>query len=157
MSTPHRDLIADQLALRDLLHRYADAVTRRDSAEVASLFTEDAEWLVGGYGQPSGQREIAAFLDGLLEDWTTIVHALLSGRVHLHPTEHDRATGRWYISEFGKRADGSDVCFAGVYHDDYARVGGLWRFARRRYDSLFRRVGQEVTTSPFPSDAPPFH
>ena len=156
MSDVAYDPVVEELALRDLVARYADAVSRQDSAAVADTFAVDGVWSVGGYGEPRGHAEIAAFLDGLLDNWEVIVHALLSGRVHLDPTNHERATGRWYISEFGRRSDGTEVFFAGVYHDEYARVGGLWRFARRRYDSMFRRVGDTLTTSPFPEDAPAF-
>jgi len=151
-----RDPVVEELALRDLVARYADAVSRQDSATVAACFAADGVWSVGGYGEPAGHAEIAAFLDGLLDSWEVIVHALLSGRVHLDPTDHDRATGRWYISEFGRRSDATEVFFAGVYHDEYVREAGLWRFARRRYDSMFRRVGDDLTTSPFPPDAPAF-
>lgn len=143
-----------RLEVHDLLHHYADAVCRKASQEVAVLFTSDGVWQVGGYGQPSGHAEIAAFLDGLLEQWDTIVHALLSYRVHLDGGDPDRATGRCYISEFGRRTDGTEVRFAGVYHDEYRREAGAWRFARRRYDSMFRRVGDDLSTSPFPPDAP---
>ena len=152
MSVVPYDPVTEELALRDLVHRYADAVSRCDSEAVAQCFTADGVWDVRGHGESQGRAEIAAFLDGLLDGWTTIVHALLSGRVHLDPTDHDRATGRWYIAEFGQRADGTEVHFAGVYHDEYVRDAGRWRFARRRYDSMFRRVGDELTTSPFPAD-----
>ena len=156
MTIGQPDPVAEELLLRDLVNRYADAVCRQDSSGVAALFAADGVWQVGGYGEPAGHEKIAAFLDGLLASWATIVHALLSGRIHLDPVDHDRATGRWYISEFGQRTDGTEVFFAGVYHDEYVRDGGLWRFARRRYDSMFRRVGADLTTSPFPADAPPF-
>ena len=36
-------------------------------------------------------------------------------------------------------------------HDEYVRVAGGWRFARRRYDGMFARIGDQVTTTPFPS------
>lgn len=127
-----------------LLHRincYADAVTRQDVGSVARLFTADGEWIVAGYGDHRGHEAIAAFLAGLLEGWDVIVHALLSGRIHPAGADRpdpDRATGRWYISEFGRRADGTEVFFAGVYDDDYVLDAGVWRFARRRYGSLFR-------------------
>ena len=78
------------------------------------------------------------------------MHALLSGTVTLDAADPFRATGRWYISEFGQMQSGDEVFFAGVYHDEYTRDGGVWRFARRRYDSLFRRTGAGVATSPFP-------
>jgi hypothetical protein len=51
-------------------------------------------------------------------------------------------------------SDGTDFAASGVYHDQYVRDAGTWRFARRRYDSLLRRMGDAVTTSPFPPDAP---
>lgn len=156
MSEVPRDPVVEELALRDLVHRYADAVCRRDVAAVADCFTADGVWTVSGYGEPCGRDAIAAFLDGLLESWEVIVHALLSGRVHLHPTDQERATGRWYISEFGRRTDGAELSFVGVYHDEYAREGGRWHFRTRRYDSMFRRVGDAVDTSPFPVDAPAF-
>jgi ketosteroid isomerase-like protein len=154
MSAAPHDPVADELALRNLVNHYADAVSRQDAAGVALLFSADGEWEVIGHGHPKGRDEIAAFLSGLVTGWETIVHALLSGRVHLDPTDHDRASGRWYISEFGRRVDGTEVFFSGVYHDEYARDAGIWRFARRRYDSMFRRVGSTVTTSPFPADVP---
>ncbi|MFA5883039.1 MAG: nuclear transport factor 2 family protein [Acidimicrobiia bacterium] len=154
MTLAHPDPVSEELAVRDLVNRYADAVCRQDAAAVAELFTAGGKWIVTGYGRPEGHAEIAAFLDGLLEHWASIVHALLSGRVHLDPTDPDRATGRWYISEFGRQADGTEVLFAGVYHDEYVRDAGIWRFGRRRYDSMFRRVGDTLTTSPFPADAP---
>lgn len=156
MSDTAYDPVTEELALRDLVACYADAVSRQDSAAVGECFALDGAWTVGGHGEPRGRDEIVAFLDGLLDSWDVIVHALLSGRVHLDPTDHDRATGRWYISEFGRRTDGTEVFFAGVYHDEYARDGGLWCFARRRYDSMFRRVGAQLGTSPFPTDAPTF-
>ena len=156
MTLAHPDPVTEELAVRDLVQRYADAICRQDAGAVADLFTPDGEWTVSGDGRPTGRAEITAFLDGLLESWATIVHALLSGRVHLDPTDPDRATGRWYISEFGQQANGTEVFFAGVYHDAYVRDAGIWRFARRRYDSMFRRVGETLTTSPFPADAPAF-
>jgi hypothetical protein len=83
----------------------------------------------------------------LLERWSVIFHAVHSGRVHL---DGDRATGRWYISEFGQLRDGTEVRFAGVYHDEYARTGDGWRFTRRRYDGMFARTGAQVRVTPFP-------
>jgi ketosteroid isomerase-like protein len=155
MSKAPRDPVAEEFALRDLVARYADAVTRQDTRAVAELFTADGEWIVTGHGEPRGHDEIAAFLDGLLGNWNGIVHALLSGRVHLDPADPDRATGRWYISEFGEVSGGDEVFFAGVYHDVYVRDEGLWRFARRQYNSLFRRTGADVATTPFPEVAFP--
>lgn len=142
--------MSDDQALRDLVAAYADAVTRMDSRAVADLFTADGAWIVTGHGEPRGRAEIAAFLDRLLGTWNGIVHALLSGRVHVDATDPLRATGRWYISEFGQLQSGEEVFFAGVYHDHYVRDMGIWRFSRRQYNSLFRRTSAGITTTPFP-------
>jgi len=149
-----RDAVADELAIRDLVNRYADAASRRDPVGVADTFTADGEWVSAPIGHPRGRDELRAFFGGLLEGWNLFLQGVLSGRVHLDPTEHDRAAGRWYIWEIGQLSDGTDFASSGVYHDEYVRDAGTWRFARRRYDSLLRRMGDTVTTSPFPSDAP---
>ena len=145
----------DEQAIRALIHEYASRLDDGDLDGVADLFTADGEWIVAGHGEPRGRTEIVAFLEGLLGNWNGIVHALLSGVIHLDPADHDRATGRWYISEFGQLESGAEVFFAGVYHDTYARDVGIWRFARREYHSLFRRTGEGVATSPFPGVAFP--
>jgi ketosteroid isomerase-like protein len=150
VSNVARDRVGDELALRNLVARYADAVTRMEADALRELFTPDGHWIVTGHGEPRGHDEIVAFLEGLLANWNGIVHALLSGTVTLDTTDPFRATGRWYISEFGQMKSGDEVFFAGVYHDEYQRDAGVWRFARRRYDSLFRRAGGSVATSPFP-------
>lgn len=150
-----RDAVADELAIRDLVNRHADATSRLDAAGVAENFTEDAEWLatqIGAGGR--GRDDLRALFAKLLQGWNVLIQGLLSGHVRLDPAEPDRATGRWYIYEFGQRADGSNFLSSGVYHDEYVREGEAWRFARRRYDSMYSRRGDAVTTSPFPADAP---
>jgi ketosteroid isomerase-like protein len=149
------DPVAVELAIRDLVHRYADAVCRMDVDAVAACFVPDGVWTVTGHGEPRGREEIAGFLAGLLGGWSVIVHALLSGRVALGEPGSGTATGRWYISEFGLRSDGTELRFAGVYHDVYAHGPDGWRFGRRRYDSMFRAVGTEVAGSPFPAITDP--
>jgi uncharacterized protein (TIGR02246 family) len=139
--------VADQLAIRDLLADFADAVNRMSPDDLRRLFTPDGEWIVTGWGEHRGHDDIVDFLAGLLERWEVIFHALHSGRVRL---EGSRATGRWYLTEFGKLKDGTEVRFAGVYHDEYVRVADGWRFARRRYDGMFSRIGGELNVTPFP-------
>ncbi|HZP30997.1 MAG TPA: nuclear transport factor 2 family protein [Acidimicrobiia bacterium] len=145
--------LSAQLAIRDLLGAFADAVNRMRPDDLRPLFTDDGEWVVTGFGHPRGHDAIVAFLDDLLVKWAMIFHAIHSGRVTL---AGDRATGEWYISEFGQLRDGTEVRIAGVYHDDYACGGdGRWRFARRRYDGMFSRFGRELKVRPYPADLLP--
>jgi hypothetical protein len=41
---------ADEVALRALVHRYADAASRRDPDGVADTFTAESEWTAEGLG-----------------------------------------------------------------------------------------------------------
>jgi len=145
--------LADQLAIRDLLAAFADAVNRMRPDELRAIFTDDARWVVTGFGEPQGPDAIAALLDDLLVKWAMIFHAIHSGQVTL---DGDRAQGEWYISEFGQLNDGTEVRIAGVYHDEYVRGDdGRWRFALRRYDGMFSRWGADLKVTPYPADLLP--
>jgi hypothetical protein len=141
--------LADNLAIRDLLAEYADAVTRMSPEDLRGVFTDDAAWEVTGYGEHYGHDAIVAFLGGLLTHWQGIVHIVHHGRVHFD--DADNATGCWIISEQGV-LDGEGVRFTGVYHDRYTRAGGGWRFSHRRYDGLVTTRASGTTVRPWPAD-----
>jgi hypothetical protein len=155
VATPEE--LSDQLAIRDLLAGFAEAVNRMAPDELRPLFTADGEWVVTGWGEPRGHDAIVALLEGLLVKWAMIFHAVHSGRVELAVDgSRDRATGQWFISEFGQLLDGTEVRIAGVYHDDYERgADGAWRFARRRYDGMFSRLGDKLKVTRYPADLMP--
>lgn len=149
-----RDKVADELEIRDLVHRYADATSRRDSAGVASVFTSDAEWISAALGQFHGREVLESFFTQMLGDWNAFIQALLSGVVVLDATEPDRARGRWFVQETGQRSEGANLIVSGVYHDEYVRDAGAWRISRRQYDPLLVRTDDDVTPLPYPTDAP---
>jgi ketosteroid isomerase-like protein len=144
--------VADEVAIRALVHRYADAASRRDPAGVADTFTADGEWTAEGLGLHRGRPAVAAFFTTMLEGWNAFLQGLLSGCVDLDADAPDRATGRWFVQEIGQREDGSNLRVAGVYHDEYLRDAGVWRISRRRYDPLLLEVDGAVTALPFPTD-----
>jgi ketosteroid isomerase-like protein len=141
----------DEIEIRALVHRYADAASRGDPVGVADVFTEDGEWRAEALGVHQGRAAVEAFFATMLEGWTAFLQGLLSGCVELDPAAPDRATGRWFVQEIGQQADGTNLCVAGVYHDEYVRGACGWRISRRRYDPLLVDVDGEVTALPFPS------
>jgi uncharacterized protein (TIGR02246 family) len=149
-----RNNVADELEIRDLVHRYADASSRRDPASVASVFTSDCEWHSPAMGTHEGQDAVASFFATMLEDWNAFIQGLLSGVVFLDPADPDRATGRWFVEETGQQTSGANLTVSGVYHDEYKRDAGTWRISRRRYDPLLLRADDTVTALPFPTDVP---
>jgi len=147
------DPVADELAIRDLVHRYADAASRRDAGGVARTFSAEGEWQAVRFGRHRGDA-LEPFFTRMLDGWNGFVQALLSGRVVLDGRDPDRAQGRWYVQEIGQRSEGTWFDVAGVYHDEYVRGADGWRIAWRRYDPLLSRTDGVVTATPFPTDVP---
>ena len=144
--------IADELEIRSLVHRYADAASRRDPLGVASTFTDDGEWHAPELGGHNGRAAMVTFFTSMLDGWNVFLQGLQSGVVVLDTADADRATGRWFVQEVGQRAEGTNLTIAGVYHDEYRRVAGVWLIMHRRYDPLLRSVDGAVTVLPFPMD-----
>ncbi|MGX9792902.1 nuclear transport factor 2 family protein [Mycobacterium sp. MMS18-G62] len=142
--------IADELMIRSLVHRYADAASRRDPLGVASTFTNDGEWHAPELGHHKGHDAMLTFFTAMLSGWNVFLQGLMSGVVVLDQANTDRAAGRWFVQEVGQRSEGTDLSIAGVYHDEYVREAGAWLIMRRRYDPLVRKVDDAVTVLPFP-------
>ncbi len=145
---------ADELEIRSLVHRYADAASRRDPLGVASTFTDDGEWHAPELGRHEGHDAMVTFFTAMLDGWNVFLQGLQSGVVALDAEDADRATGRWFVQEVGQRAEGTNITIAGVYHDEYRRDAGSWLINRRRYDPLLRSVDGTVTVLPFPTGVP---
>jgi uncharacterized protein (TIGR02246 family) len=145
---------ADELMIRSLVHRYADAASRRDPLGVASTFTNDGEWHAPELGGHKGRDAMLTFFSAMLGGWNVFLQGLQSGVVILDVADADHATGRWFVQEIGQRAEGTNLTIAGVYHDEYRRDAGVWLIMQRRYDPLLRSVDGTVTVLPFPTDVP---
>ncbi len=150
-----RDALADEQEIRSLVHRYADASSRRDAVAVASTLANDGEWLSPTMGNYRGREAVTSFFTTMLEDWTAFIQALLSGVVVLDAADPDRAKGRWFVNETGQQSGGTNLSVSGVYHDEYVREAGAWRIISRRYDPLLVRTDDVVTALPYPTDVPP--
>jgi uncharacterized protein (TIGR02246 family) len=144
--------IGDELEIRSLVHRYADAASRRDPLGVASTFTNDGEWHAPEWGRHNGRDAMVAFFSAMLGGWNVFLQGLQSGVVVLDAVDADHATGRWFVQEVGQRSEGTNLTIAGVYHDEYRRDAGVWLINRRRYDPLLRSADGAVTVLPFPRD-----
>jgi uncharacterized protein (TIGR02246 family) len=142
--------IADELAIRDLVAAYADAVTRKDAKAWSGTWADDATWILGGHAT-EGREAILARWNEIMSLFEFIAQLPQYGRIEI---DGDRATGRWYVNELGRTKGGGPSPTLGVYHDVYARLASGWRFQRRRFDLLY--VGAPDLSGqafPFPADA----
>lgn len=122
----------------DLAGRYALAVDERDRVALASLFTLDAEFVQPPAVTRSTENAVTVGAGA-------IVAVVLDGTAHLHATHHavhqqvldvegDSATGTVYClaHHLYRGRDGMrDNAFAIRYRDEYKRVKGSWKIARR--------------------------
>jgi len=121
---------ADDLAIREVVHRYADAVVHRNAEQWGSCFADDATWDLGRAKANSRAEAVDLFVRAM-GNMQAVVQVVHNGAAR-GTDDPDRATGRWYIEERYRLADGTPGILAAHYDDEYARgVDGEWRFASR--------------------------
>jgi hypothetical protein len=145
----------DYAAICRLQAAYADAVTRRAWSDLDALFLPDAPITVDTVTSPPfehvGAAGIGGFIAGAVERFEFFELVILNVHV-LSGSEADTARSRSFTCELRQEsANGHWTNAFGVYHDDLRRVGGRWRYARRRYQSIARTGRGEV----FPFPQPP--
>lgn len=118
--------VDDELAVRALVHRYADAVCRNDEARWASCWAPTGEWELFSRSL-QGVDEIVAFYRRAMSRYDTVVQLAHNGTAEV---DGDTGRGCWYISEHAFQ-DGTGALMLGRYDDEYVRIDGAWRFARR--------------------------
>jgi ketosteroid isomerase-like protein len=144
-----RTPVSDELAIRNLVARYADAVARRDEAAWSATWTDDGEWHVMGQSN-KGREAVVKTWNQLMGGLEFVIQLASTGLVEL---DGDRATGRWYITEHGRFPGGAALLNLGVYHDEYRYTEQGWRFARRRFDPLYMGPPDlSAEPRPFPTD-----
>ena len=100
-----------ELAVRNLVGRYAHAVTSRDEAAWAATWTQDAEWhVIGMHAQ--GREAVVALWNKLIGTLPFVVQIPTGGVIEL---DGDRGTGRWTMREIGKDREGKGLFTLGIY------------------------------------------
>ena len=123
--------MTDEEAIRQLVARYADAVSRRDADAWSTTWTADAVWDLGGK-HAEGKEAIVELWQASMRSFGSVLQLVHQGTTTV---DGDAATGRWYLHEESTRT-GERVRYFGVYDDEYSRTAEGWRFSRRRYTLL---------------------
>lgn len=122
--------LLDREAIRDLPVLYCHCVWKNDIAGIVDLFTED-----GSISVPDDPSLMAAKgRANLLKMYQQALGALTPRPfIHNHVVAlqgRDRATGTCYV-EIRANRNGKSWIGAGYYDDEYAKVGGKWKFRSR--------------------------
>jgi len=128
------DTTAAELAIRDLVARYIDAVNRHNQADWEATWSETASWNLMGM-EVTGREQIVQLWCGAMAGFDMAIMMLNSGTVDV---SGDTASGRWYLTEHLKPVEGDPSLTLGVYDDTYVCEQGQWRFARRVYNVIYQ-------------------
>ena len=126
--------MSDRDEIVDLVHRYSDAVSRKDPAQWAATWADDARWDLGKGRVTTGKADIVAFWQHAVDQLAQVVQMVHNGTVAV---DGDTATGRWYVSEHLSRNNGLRGVLLAWYDDTYVRVDGQWLFSGRSLVALY--------------------
>ena len=144
--------LADELAIQNLVYRYADAVVRRDAEAWAATWADAGEWRVMG-NAARGREAVVELWKKLMAQLPFVHQQATGGLIDFTAGDVGSASGRWYVTEYGFMENGMGLLTLGVYHDDYVREDEGWRFALRRFDPLYMgKPDLSGAPKPFPED-----
>lgn len=136
-------LLADRLAIRQLVDDYARAVDQPDGERAAALFVPDGVLRIFERGTPEpvrervGRSDIATAMNGLTR-YDTTMHVVAN---HYADIDGDTATGETYcLAHHVRDVEGQgpmDYVMAIRYLDAYRRSDEGWRLATRELQVEF--------------------
>ena len=130
----------DELAIRSLVARYADAVNRYDEALWAGTWTVNSVWDLAGM-EVEGRKGVVDFWRNAMGSFEFAIQLVSQGTIEI---EGDRASDHWYLTETlrPKGAD-ADRITIGCNVDEYVKENGPWCFAKRTYRVLYDREREQ--------------
>jgi ketosteroid isomerase-like protein len=132
--------IAAELAIRNLVGQYADAVNRRDKDDWAKVWAEDGVWVLPDLmntGDPKimkGRNNVVDVWYNTMQLFSFVMHIVYSGTIDV---QGDTATSRWYISENLIGTDGEHMTLFGVYNDENVKVEDKWLYKKRVFRPIY--------------------
>ena len=85
----------DELAIRSLVARYADAVNRYDEALWAGTWAVNGVWDLAGM-VVEGRKAVVDFWRNAMGSFEFAIQLVYQGTIEI---EGDSASGRWYLTE----------------------------------------------------------
>ena len=132
-------LLADRIALQDVLLKYAAGVDERDFDLYRSCFADDVE--VVGFGEQTvhGADNWLDFVKTALEQYNATQHML---GPQLATVEGDYATTRTEVQalHYLKAKEGATLTLWGTYKSKMRRMDGEWRIVRHELVSRGTKV-----------------
>ena len=144
--------LADELAIRDVLHRYALGLDRRDREMLRACFTEGVEAEYGGHALPQGVDSVLSLVAGAGGFVSTMHHV---GTVVIIALNEETAETEHYAVAYllGRAAGGHVLTTRGVHYTDvFRRTDAGWRIARRVHRVLWSTQAEATAAPPLPPE-----
>ena len=130
--------LEDEIALRNLMSRYVDAVHRRDAAAWAATWSDDASWNLLGTAV-TGKANIVGLWQQMMEGFE---FALMLPSSCLFSIDGDSASGHWYLQEITRDKAGNSSSIVSRYLDTYSRRDGQWLYQSRHYGFIYHGTAE---------------
>ncbi|MEC9344867.1 MAG: nuclear transport factor 2 family protein [Pseudomonadota bacterium] len=147
MTVTGLELLADRMAISDVMHRYATAIDMRDFDLLEQVFDDPVEADFSRFGGATYAGERAGWIDQVrktVSGLTSTQH--LTGN-HVHRVEGDRAHLTAYLQAMhhlsGARGD-PDYLIGGYYEIELARRPAGWRITRYGLTVTWQRGDRDV-------------
>ncbi len=124
-------------SIRELIARFADAVTRKDPDTFGTLWAKNGEWIIGEPMSLSvtGVDKIQATFSQIVCKWEFFAQFANSTLIEVRSK---RAKARSTCEEFGINSrSGETYHNVALYFDDLILTPKGWRFQRREYRYLW--------------------
>jgi hypothetical protein len=148
--------VQDEREIRDLVVRYADAISRADAAALKGFWAEGCRLELVGVAGPvkeiAGRDTVVAYQDEHMDRYSSLLQLVGQGLVR--GGADGSAEGRWIVWEIG-HTRGAEQDRMGVvcYLDRYVREDGRWLIAERRLSVHYH--AEAVATGTFSPLPPP--
>ena len=126
--------VTDELAIRNLIARYADAVNCSDAEAWGNTWAEDGFWSLLGF-ELTGREGIVGFWQQAMSGFEFAIMMNNQSSVEI---DGDTATGRTYLSEYTRDKEGNKGMALGIYKDQYIKVDGEWLFKSRIHHMMYQ-------------------
>lgn len=129
--------------IENLITRYCIACDDRRIDDLLALFTEDAYFgAQDGVHGKCGSDGVRDHFVGALAAMGPSYHWSHDRLIEVDPADATKATGT-VLGHFESSANGVGYVAAIRYNDQYRRVDGQWKFARRGYQFLYFLPAQD--------------
>lgn len=125
--------LEDELALRNLMATYTDAVNRYDAEQWISTWAEGASWNL--LGNPvEGKDNILGLWQQMMASFD---FALMIPSSCKFDIKGETASGHWYLHEYSRDKEGNTATILSRYLDEYVKEGGEWKYQSRAYQFIY--------------------